>query len=662
MDLSRFSIDPALLSDSGAQDAYRSVFLEKLLEGLFQNDENLYVKTDIAREKAEIFAFPALYWLTGTTRPADRARALYLSSSPESAEAVYGTVTRMAAAAMDRVKPGLLTADALPAADAQFVIADIDALHAQLGAMPFSPREFGFVIADEAELVAELPGEFVRKVQGSLMPSWERKTLVIAGKNTPKAKNFAWDFADNPRELKLGESMGFAGTTPAQSWRMNDPEKIRFILHLLETAENRHFCVFCNLKSTAAELSARFEMNGIASDYIGGNLNPDRKNKIVDKALSWKGRRSLEALPADDEPAEAGLPAEAWLPSEAGQSEEQEQPAAPAASAAPSRFPQDSYVLVLTDEGAKGLRRPDFETVINYDFPLEPEFYVERLDLLRKDSRSARLVNLVCERYMYGVPAIERLFDTSLSLAALDAALVLPEDLSAGKEIPMPEPRMRGRFGRDRDGRDGRGRGRDGRDRNTRDREGRGRDFRAAERQEAKSPQEARPRLGADGRAGAGVRRDSRPADRQAGSRDGIPGGAASPVPDPYAMSMEERLEFYRRKYGANAHKAEAPSAGNRAAEGRQGEGRQRGPNPRRGQSSRHGQPGTLREQADAASALPRPAPAPASSPPSTPARPAEPAAGTAQPAETSDKTTSDDRPRGLFGKLKDLFSDHQDR
>lgn len=656
MDLSRFSIDPALMTDSGAQDAYRSVFLEKLLEGLFQNDENLFVKTDITRERAEIFAFPALYWLTGAARPADRARALYLCASAEGAKAVFETVTRMAPGAMDRIRPSLLSAEALPEAAAQFVIADIDALHAQLPAMPFSPREFGFVIADEAELVAELPGEFVRKVQGSLMPSWERKTLVIAGRHTPKAKNFAWDFADNPKELKLGESMGFAGTTPAQSWRMNDPEKLRFILHLLETSENRHFCVFCNLKSTAAELSARFEMNGVASDYIGGNLNPDRKNKIVDKALSWKGRRLPVAVsPAGDEPGDAG------------QSEEPEQPAAPVAAAVPSRFPQESYVLVLTDEGAKGLRRPEFETVINYDFPLEPEFYVERLDLLRKDSGSARLVNLVCERYMYGVPAIERLFDTSLAIAALDPALVLPEDLSAGKEIPMPEPRMRGRFGRDRDGRDGRGRGRDSRDRDGRDRDGHSRDFRAGgsgDRRDTAERQDARPRPGAEGRAGGGARRDSRPSDRQPGPRGGTPGGTSSASPDPYAMSMEERLEFYRRKYGTNAHKAEAPSAGNRAVEDRQGDGRQagdgrqRGPNPRRGQSSHHSQPRTPRGQADTPSASPRPAPAQAPSP----TRDTELAAGNVQPAEPADKTAGGDKPRGIFGKLKGLFSDHQDR
>lgn len=435
MDLSRFSIDAALFSGAGASNAYRSVFYERLLSSLFEKDENLFVKTDIRKEREQIFVFPALYWLSTANRVAERGKALYLCHDEEAAAAVCDAAALMTAGMERPAKPVLLTsanADSDEVRDASLLVTSIQTFSDLLPTGTFKPREYGLVIADQAELLAELPGEFMRKIQGSLLPSWERKSLIIANRHTPRAKSFAWDFSDNPREMKLGETMGSAGTTAAVSRKMDDADKIRYLLKLLLEGDKHRLCVFCNLKSSAAELSARLVLNGAASDYIAGNLNPDRKNQIVTKALTWNGKK-MEASAAEPE-ADALSEADA-LPE-----------AAPAAKA--SRFPADSFILVLTDDGAKGLNRPEFSIVVNYDIPLEPEFYFERLNFLKKQDSGTMLYNLVCERYMYGIPAIERAIDASLSLAALEASAELPQDLSAGQRIEMPEPRFRGRDGR----------------------------------------------------------------------------------------------------------------------------------------------------------------------------------------------------------------------
>ena len=302
MDLSRFSIDAALFSCADASNAYRSVFFERLLSGLFENDENLFVRTDIQKERGEIFSFSALYWLTRVSHGTERAKALYLCSEEAAAAAAFAASIQMAEGFGGAAKSVLLdaaNAGSDEVRDAPILFATIQAFHDALPSGAFVPRDFGFVIADQAELIGELPGEFLRKIMGSLLPSWERKTLVIANKHTPKAKNFAWDFADNPKELKLGETMGYAGTTSTISRDVAEADKIKFILHLLSTTENHHLCVFCNLKSMASELSTRLTMNGVAADYIAGNLNPDRKNQIITKALTWNGKRG-EPEPALD--------------------------------------------------------------------------------------------------------------------------------------------------------------------------------------------------------------------------------------------------------------------------------------------------------------------------------------------------------------------------
>jgi len=647
MDLSRFSIDAALFSSAEASNAYRSVFYERLLSGLIEKDENLFVRTDIQKERAPIFAFPALYWLTRVGRAVERGKALYLCFDDAAAAAACEAAVRMAEGNA-QIKPALLVPgneESEEVKGATLLFSTVQTFHDLLPSGSFMPRDFGFVIADQAEQIAELPGEFLRKLQGNLLPSWERKSLIIANKHTPKAKNFAWDFGDSPREIKLGETMGYAGTTSTISRDIKEADKIGFILQLLAERENRHLCVFCNLKSTAAELSARMAINGVAADYIAGNLNPDRKNQIVTKALTWTGQRRPPEPEVDEPTADASLIAAAAMT------------ASVAAPGPASRFAADSFVLVLTDEGAKGLGRPEFTTVVNYDLPLEPEFYFERLNFLKREDAAARLYNLVCERYMYGLPAIERMIDASLSVVPLDPQSVLPEDLSAGKTIETPEPRFRGRGDRHgADERRGGGERFEGSHRPERSErperpERPSEAYDRAERPER--PSEAHDRLKRSERSPApraGARRAPAPGGqkREAGDRGG--------VPNPYAMSMEERLALYKKKYGKQLEQGPSvqpggdprrkgrPGAGPRNPDAAPRGGKQAGGRGQRRDERANGGPSGEGRGADKALAPPP-----------------EPVTRSDQAKPETGAVIRNDKAKGIFGKLQDFFGSHKD-
>ena len=472
-----------LCQAAGTDDAYRSALYEKLLSSLFEHDENVYVKTDIVRDRETIFLFPALHWLLSKGHSVERGRVLYLCSDRQAAESLGRVASDIAARSRCIGEPCVWATfdqereDIATLSSATLLIATVAAFSEAIDTIDISPRTFGFVIVDQAELISELPGESIRRSLGKLLPSWERKTLVIAAKGTPKAKNFAWDFADNPKEIKLGESIGNAVTTKTISKDVKEPDKIRYIVHLLNTSSARHVCVFCNLKSTAIELAARLSLNDVPSDYIAGNLNPDRKKQIVAKALGKSAKDSESAVSK----------------------------------------PLDRFVLVLTDEGAKGIGKPGFPVVINYDVPLEPELYFERLAMLDGNNADAVLYNFVCERYMYGLPAIERALDASLSVSPLDEEIVLPKDLSIGKQLPLPEPRRR--FDREK-GRSGASGG-------------------------YEPPRRDEPRNHA-------IQRRDAP-QRSAPQRSTVTAKRHSNTttePNPYSMSMEERMELYRRKYG----------------------------------------------------------------------------------------------------------------
>jgi superfamily II DNA/RNA helicase len=581
MDLSRFSIDGALCAAAQCSDDYRSVYWDKLLGGLFEKNENLYVKSDIVKDRYFVLVFPSLYWLGSGMKEAGRDRALFLTPDDESARLAAAAAREMAGNSENAASIALAVTDDTPDnfEQATLVIASVDTFLAVLVEGKIPLRKFGFVTVDGSDLIAELPSETLRKLQGSLLPSWERKTLVVAGKNTPRSKNFAWDFGDNPQELKLAETMGYARKTTAISREMAESDKIRFILSLLAGGQADRVCIFCNLKSTVQELGIRLGMNNVENDYITGNLNPDRKNQIVSKAI-----------------------------------------------AAPR------FALVLTDDGAKGLVRPEFTVVINYDIPLEPEFYFERLNFLKREDPEARVYNLVCERYIYGIPAIERSIDASLNVQRLADTESLPADLSAGKTIELPERGFRG-HDRNRGDRDRPRYGEGPRDRDDR-----------PERQD----RPARPERPVRPEAAERVERPAQPVRQERPNRPANPDtrpnrprppqAQARDVPtDPYAMTMEARLEYYRKKYGGRLERTRSEGKPEDRRQDRRADPNSR---PRNQKPSRPANPQNSGR-----------APAPESV--------KAPEATRVPQADVS--MESDDKPRSLLGKIQDLFGGRKD-
>jgi len=558
MDLSRFSIQDTLRGNADIGSTYLSVFYEKLLAGLFEENENLLVRTDIQKDRDRIFMFPVFQWLTQPNKANGNFRALYVVDSEEKLRQAAAAAAGLGAGLEGQI--GVVTleagAEVPPGTEgAGLVIASMQTLF-ELASRTgpgagIAPRHFGFVVIDAAEKIAELPDEQLRAVQGHLLPSWERKTLVVEGKSTPRAKAFAWDIADNPKEVRLQESIGLVGTIKTVSYEIKEEEKLRFVLGLAADPSIRHICLFCNLKSTAIELYKRLEMNGVPTDYIAGALQPARKRQILEKALSDVAESPENK---DTMPDGAGEAVAAPEIAETGDSDAVEAAVVtPAATVTPPAF-----VLVLTDDGAKDLEKVGFPVVVNFDIPLEPEFYAERLGFLDQRNAEACLYNLACERYMYGIPAIKRSLDPRLTLVPFAGLATLPKDASEGVPIRRESPWDDDRRGGDR--RSG-GRHQDGRP-DDRDRDGGARRS-GGRRGEARDRHDIRDRSQPRNQPSYAARRQKtydRPpqaahADKPAGRRpsedapvDLTPSGGA----DLYSMSMEERMALYRKKYGAN--------------------------------------------------------------------------------------------------------------
>jgi superfamily II DNA/RNA helicase len=552
MDFQRFGIDVRLAeaAESLKIDFYN---YEKLLTHTVENQENVCAKIVMDEGREEVLLLPVLQWLlSGESR-----KALVLVQDGSVGDSCAGAIGRLGSGAgislcrAERDAGGTVRLDG--DRTSAILLGELDAL---LALPDVNLRDFGYIVVDGADRVAELPSETIHKFVGMLLPSWERRSLLACAKISVKAKNLAWDLAENPVEIGIDGEVAKAQSVVKETWSLPGEAKLKFLLGLLAREKPERVCVFCNLRDTAKELSLRLEANGVGSDYILGALAMDRKRAVLAKAKS--GERPC---------------------------------------------------LVLTDQGAEGLGGGSFPLVVNYDIPLEPELFVKRIEMLDRSLPGAKVVSLACERYIYGLSAVESHIDAKLNALPVDEALLAVEDKSEGMGTDARE--RRGGEGR-REGADGRNRG-EGRSGN-RDRQRGGaarRDSRRDSRTRYDAPREDRspdirrsiseatggsldmkgealprgappvsgrlPSKGMKGRGAGDARREAgdhrgrqrgnegqRKPEGQRGDRGNkVPGRSAAPkqvsrrsTPDdgkgrnPYDVPIEERMKRYREKYG----------------------------------------------------------------------------------------------------------------
>jgi ATP-dependent RNA helicase RhlB len=216
--------------------------------------------------------------------------------------------------------------------------------------------------------------------------------------------------------------------------------------------------------------------------------------------------------------------------------------------------------LVATDVAARGLDIEGLSMVVNYDLPNEAENYVHRIGRTARAGKTGKAVSFCSEQDVYELPAIERYIGGKIPSQNVTADL-LGDDKSDGVRIHT-DFYEDGPRDRDRGGRRGRSSpgGRGGRQ------EGRRGERSGAPRQGGRGPER-----GDDRRGGRPPARQERPH-----------GKPMEPRPDLSKMTQEERLEYYKNKYGERVRPAsETQQARRQPKAPRQGKPEQKNQRPK---------------------------------------------------------------------------------
>jgi ATP-dependent RNA helicase RhlB len=458
-------------------------------------------------------------------------------------------------------------------------------------------KDIRIMIIDEADRLFDM-GFYpdIRKMMRRMRPREERLNMLFSATLSTRVRNLAWEHMNDPVEIEVQPEQITVDKVKQTLYHVSSDEKMSVMLGLLKQKKPRTAIVFTNTKRAAEEISKRLEINGYPSEFIMGDL-PQRKRLAIIRKIK------------------------------AGEAE----------------------YLVATDVAARGLHIDNLEMVINYDLPEDPEAYVHRIGRTARAGETGEAVALACERYVFGLESIEKLINQKIPVAELTEELHA-EDASAGMRIRM-----------DRDSRDDRGPNRSGRDRPPRRSDGRrspdsgrgGESRRAPEaRRSGDGKRGGESRRAPDNRRGGESRRapDTRRAPDSRRGPDRRPEGAPSGGVPKASDSLEERLAYYRRKYGEDFQPTDEMLASMQGP----GSGGGKRKRSRKGRSSSRKGSGGDRQQSQGRKTSPEASGTDA---------PRKDSAGKSRPPEQSkkrdapvEKESPTTKKKGILGKLKSFF------
>ncbi len=217
--------------------------------------------------------------------------------------------------------------------------------------------KFEILVIDEADRMFDMgfiPD--IRYMLRRMMPPDRRVTMLFSATLSQRVRHLAWEYMNEPVEVEITPEKVTVDLVVQRLYHIGKDEKFNLLLGLIRTEKPKNALIFTNMKRTAERVSRRLTANGINNDYISGDLPQTKRLQIINAI-------------------------------KAGETE----------------------ILVATDVAARGLHIEELDIVFNYDLPEDSQNYVHRIGRTARAGKSGTAISLASEEDVYNLEGIETL-------------------------------------------------------------------------------------------------------------------------------------------------------------------------------------------------------------------------------------------------------------
>ncbi|TAH27320.1 MAG: DEAD/DEAH box helicase [Cytophagales bacterium] len=202
------------------------------------------------------------------------------------------------------------------------------------------------VVLDEADEMLNMG--FVEDIETILshMPK-ERQTVFFSATMPKPILELTKRYQTNPKIVKIEKTSLTVSNIEQFYYEVRSGEKMEYVLRILEINNFKLALVFSNTKRMVDEIVEKLNVQGHKALGIHGDLSQSQRNNVMRKFRAG-----------------------------------------------------DVKVLVATDVAARGIDVDDVDAVINYDLPMDDEYYVHRIGRTGRAGREGKSFTLVASREM----------------------------------------------------------------------------------------------------------------------------------------------------------------------------------------------------------------------------------------------------------------------